>query len=375
MVSKMGAWGRAALGAAGLQACGVVQAGPWADRVVFGIHEGSPAYEPGVGTPLTYGPFHADPLWNDPASVLGKPNTLDYDDLEGWGPVPGGFAGGPMRRLSLVWSAWQWGSNDPDHLAQRPGWLDGRRRNGLGLRQGAQIVVEFDTAIENNPTTDAVPWGIDLIVHGNAAFIADRGIAASTSMDAAVLTGGVLAEPVEISVAQSIVGPWYRCVRAGDDLFPTNPWRWEGGAWTGEEADWLRPVDPALGAPDFAGLTAGEAIALYGGSAGGTPLDLDELIDDQGAPASLAWARFVRFRDPLGMQGEICGVVDVPGGPPGCNPADLADPRGVLDLADITAFSAAFLGGSADADLALPGGVLDLADITAFIAAFSGGCP
>lgn len=59
---------------------------------------------------------------------------------------------------------------------------------------------------------------------------------------------------------------------------------------------------------------------------------------------------------------------------PGCNPADLAEPFGTLDLADITAFIAAFFAMDPAADL--DGNTLfDLADISAFIAAFNDGCP
>jgi subtilisin family serine protease len=55
--------------------------------------------------------------------------------------------------------------------------------------------------------------------------------------------------------------------------------------------------------------------------------------------------------------------------------ADLAEPFGVLDLADIQAFTAAFIAGDPLADLAAPTGVFDLADIQAFTAAFIAGCP
>jgi hypothetical protein len=58
-----------------------------------------------------------------------------------------------------------------------------------------------------------------------------------------------------------------------------------------------------------------------------------------------------------------------------CTPADLAEPFGTLDLADITAFVGAFTGGDALADLAAPFGLLDLADITAFVGSFVAGCP
>lgn len=57
------------------------------------------------------------------------------------------------------------------------------------------------------------------------------------------------------------------------------------------------------------------------------------------------------------------------------NPADLAEPFGVLDLADINAFIQGFVGQDPIADLAAPFGVWDLADVSLFITAFSGGTP
>lgn len=59
----------------------------------------------------------------------------------------------------------------------------------------------------------------------------------------------------------------------------------------------------------------------------------------------------------------------------GCNPADLAEPCGVLDLADVQAFIAAFTAQDPLADIAEPFGVWDLADVQAFISAFNAGCP
>ncbi|MBZ0171804.1 MAG: hypothetical protein K8E66_05445, partial [Phycisphaerales bacterium] len=56
-------------------------------------------------------------------------------------------------------------------------------------------------------------------------------------------------------------------------------------------------------------------------------------------------------------------------------PADLAQPPGVLDLADINALVAAFTTDDPAADLAPPFGVLDLADINAFVQSFLTGCP
>lgn len=56
-------------------------------------------------------------------------------------------------------------------------------------------------------------------------------------------------------------------------------------------------------------------------------------------------------------------------------PVDLAEPFGVLDLADINAFISAFLANDPLADLAPPAGVFDLADITVFAGGFLAGCP
>lgn len=55
--------------------------------------------------------------------------------------------------------------------------------------------------------------------------------------------------------------------------------------------------------------------------------------------------------------------------------ADLAEPFGILDLADINAFTSAFFAQDPVADLAEPFGVLDLADINAFTESFFAGCP
>ena len=56
-------------------------------------------------------------------------------------------------------------------------------------------------------------------------------------------------------------------------------------------------------------------------------------------------------------------------------PADLAEPFGLLDLADAVAFVTAFSNGDPAADFAEPVGLLDLADIIAFVTAFNAGCP
>jgi len=59
---------------------------------------------------------------------------------------------------------------------------------------------------------------------------------------------------------------------------------------------------------------------------------------------------------------------------PACNAADIAEPFGTLDLADISGFITAFTTQNPAGDLS-GDGVFDLADITAFVTAFNGGCP
>lgn len=58
-----------------------------------------------------------------------------------------------------------------------------------------------------------------------------------------------------------------------------------------------------------------------------------------------------------------------------CNPADIAEPVGVLDLSDIGAFINAFIAGDPLADIAEPFGILDLSDVNEFVSSFVSGCP
>jgi len=77
----------------------------------------------------------------------------------------------------------------------------------------------------------------------------------------------------------------------------------------------------------------------------------------------------------LGQQANFDNVEVLKSTVPPCSVADVALPFGVIDLADIDAFIAAFNGGDPLADIAAPFGVIDLSDIDAFIASFIAGCP
>jgi hypothetical protein len=97
---------------------------------------------------------------------------------------------------------------------------------------------------------------------------------------------------------------------------------------------------------------------------------------------NLGWAFLPESTDGFDFDAE--GTLQPPAGPQlfvsyippdGCNSADLAEPFGTLDLADITAFITAFTAQDPAADLAEPFGTYDLADITTFITEFNAGCP
>ncbi len=59
---------------------------------------------------------------------------------------------------------------------------------------------------------------------------------------------------------------------------------------------------------------------------------------------------------------------------PDC-PADLAEPMGTLDFADVLAFLSAFGAQAPEADLSEPFGAFDFADVLAFLSSFGAGCP
>ena len=266
-----------------------VASDPWADSVV---HEHA-------GAPLTFGPFHSSALWSDPEAIVGKVNTLDRDDTDWSNPT--------FREIHMAWPAWYKGSNDSSLVGQPYDQTLGTN-NGTGLRQGSQIVVAFDEPIVNNTDdSGAYNWGVDFIVHGNSFFVGDGMTYPDTNMETyQITTGAVFAEPVTVSVAQSLDGPWHTFSSpTADDYFPTQPWAWDWDAddWSAQELDWTKPVNPSLTGADFAGLSVAEAIDLYAGSAGGTGFDLDVF--------GLDWIQYVMVSDPSGIEGEITGIVDV----------------------------------------------------------------
>jgi outer membrane protein assembly factor BamB len=253
---------------------------------------------------LTHAPYHSSALWNSPDAVLGKPCVIDKDDR-----------GASVREISLAWAAWYKGSTNATLAGLPYSSVPAAqlRNNGCGLKRTVsggvtnigQIVVEFAQAVSNDVRN---PYGIDLLVHGNAFFAGSGYNYSNSNMEVHLLSsfGGVFGEPVTVSVAQYEEGPWYTYTNTfGDTSWPTQPFRWDWAAhgWSPREMEWTKPVDPALAGTAQAGISAARAISLYDGSAGGTGFDLAE--------SGFEWVRYVKLTDPDNIQGEICGLVDV----------------------------------------------------------------
>ena len=150
------------------------------------------------------------------------------------------------------------------------------------------------------------------------------------------------------------------------------------------------PIGPAIDSGFSLGAAAYES--FFDGLFGGPWLDSEPgfmgfSFEDEGGERHYAWAEIEIDNENSYKEGFLiltriayeteAGVPIAAGdtGPSGCNAADLAEPFGLLDLADITAFVSAFLAQEPPADLADPVGLFDLADITAFVSAFGAGCP
>ncbi|MAY74509.1 MAG: hypothetical protein CMJ31_07370 [Phycisphaerae bacterium] len=58
-----------------------------------------------------------------------------------------------------------------------------------------------------------------------------------------------------------------------------------------------------------------------------------------------------------------------------CSPADLAEPYGTVDIADVVRFLQLFGASDPASDVAAPMGVYDIADVVAFLQLFGAGCP
>jgi hypothetical protein len=139
----------------------------------------------------------------------------------------------------------------------------------VSIGEGGQLTVQFGSPVVDDP---AHPFGIDLIIFGNSGFI-DGGFPNGQMTTPATLFGADFAT-VEVSADGANFFP---IGGMADALFPTqgyldvSPFQGTAGNLP---TDFRKPMDPSLTLSSFDGLTYADALALYDGSGGGTPIDI-----------------------------------------------------------------------------------------------------
>ena len=232
--------------------------------------------------------------------------------------VPGqGASGGYTDPISALGSPARMSDtmNDPSVVSPfQPAW-QGDQLVTIGA--GGRLTLAFDEPVYDDA---ANPFGVDLLVFGNAFFITGSGPACVQSIYA---EGGLIEVSLDGIDFVTIEG------LEADDLFPTlgyldaDPFGTEPGM---VESDFTRPVDPAHADPVLAGMCWPELLEAYDGSGGGVPIDL--------AVTGLEAIRFVRITVPTDAMSlpEIDAVADVaPAGVPGDFNGDA-----LVDGADLT---------------------------------------
>lgn len=258
MPASRKAFGAGAIGV--LAMCGsTVQlargADPWADGVVSFDAGSNPA-----------------PSYNDPGAVLGSPERFTGELT----PFPS-----VVSPLSPPFGT--------DEL--------------VSIGAGGHLTVRFDEPIVDD---GANPFGIDLLIFGNAGFIAGPdGLGDPPAMFG---VGGAATVQVSQNGAD-----WVTLGTRPLDLFPTLGYLDSGpfdAAPGSIESDFTRPVDPSISLGDLGGLSYTELVWLYDGSGGGIGFDL--------AGSGLGEISYVRVLNESDTAFEIDAFADVavpsPGG-------------------------------------------------------------
>jgi hypothetical protein len=178
----------------------------------------------------------------------------------------------------------------------------------VSLGQGGSLTVQFDQPITNDPNHQ---FGVDLMVFGNSTFWDMAYPAGEFGSTATLFSVGA----GKIEVSENGVDFFEIPNVLADQLFPTQGYLDVGpqDSIPGQQpTDFFKPVNPALTLSDFDGLTYQQALALYDGSGGGTPIDLASAVDALGAPAGLTEAHYVRISHMGEGATEIDALVAVP---------------------------------------------------------------
>jgi hypothetical protein len=152
--------------------------------------------------------------------------------------------------------------------------------------------VSFASPVIDDPGN---PFGIDLLVFGNAFFFQPGSFEP--------IADDISADDALISVSQD-GSTWFDVGSVfADGLFPTNGFTDTGGPFESGgtvQSDFTRPVDPSI---DWLGSDYAELVALYAGSGGGGGVDL--------GPLGLPWIQYVRITARNGVTAEIDAFADV----------------------------------------------------------------
>lgn len=240
-------------------ACANVQdsasaADPWADHVVSYV-QGT-----GVGNDFVTG----NPI-NNPLTAIGEPTRFTSDSAN---------FGGPTTPFSSAY----------------------RDDEIVSIGAGGSLTLQFDEPVVDHPLN---PFGVDLLVFGNAFYSIDFGTFLATG---AVDDDGGL---IEVS-ANGV--DFFAVTGSADGPFPTvgyldvaEPFPLADGAVL---SDFTKPVNPAA-LNSVAGMSTSQIIAAYDGSGGGMGVDISS--------TGLASISYIRFSNPLGSlkTPEIDAVADV----------------------------------------------------------------
>ncbi len=214
-----------------------------------------------------------NPYYTDPTVVLGAPPTITTNFTSDWsGTYPGA-----VNMLNPVWAG---PAGNPQELT---------------IGTGGSLIVGFDHQVLNN---SANPYGIAFQIFTNASF---NGLPPdyNTTIANGSMAFGQLGQ---IRVSQDKT-TWYTVdpTKLGT-TFPMqaylsgDPTAQDDGAAL---SNFTLPVDPTTQLSQFAGLTVEQALALYGGSAGGLGIDLNDLIDPvTGQSTNLPWIKYVEIDGP-----------------------------------------------------------------------------
>lgn len=137
----------------------------------------------------------------------------------------------------------------------------------VSIGEDGYITLTFDRPITNDPSH---LYGQDFILFANAGFI-------DTDYPNGLI-GGVFGND-DALVEVSADGSDWRTVshNLADGLFPMQAYRDVGPFDTSPglvPTNFLKPMNPSLTYADFAGLDYADALAFYGLSGGGTPIDI-----------------------------------------------------------------------------------------------------